>query len=536
MSTNLENLKNDLDQKAQADYTLNRDNLPEAKLTEADKETIDILKQQNPEVLMVNESGTDGQVVSTPVQEFVKSLDDKVKEIDENHIIKTLNSGDIQQSMEEIKAQNKARSMEAYKALATVIDENLTADQIMEINNSALDAIKEKYGLSTLSSDLVSGKIRNLSVKQLAAFLPKPFIDLYLDEKDIVSNNIRGAERLKAVISYLCAVGPDMDYLNQYIEDENRLTLVSKQILQCQLDFNAMLKDKEKLSEIVNRSAMMAPDNSIWSKFIKLPNRVHNEFAQRYVIQEHYRDAYINLLYDYPIVEEDEDTPEEVKHTNQINTRAHEIINEEIKESAYKMEVYNSIMNLDLLKELYTILEERYISHTKLTQKFLVKEAKSAIDRINRCKQNLPFPGWNGMISKADVVYSQYLKAYSGMISQYNMSLLTATDQIMKSDSLADEDKKQIENTNVYPIAVVGHNAADVYNVYSTVLLILMGRIVRKLSNHDCTKYDAIVLDSYFQIFCRLGTDIYVMSDIWYTVHKLVEYILTNVKLDQKWN
>ena len=61
-----------------------------------------------------------------------------------------------------------------------------------------------------------------------------------------------------------------------------------------------MLQDKDKLSDILKKSYEIVPlDTSFWAKYIKQPNKVHNEFAQRVVINQMYREAYEKLLADY---------------------------------------------------------------------------------------------------------------------------------------------------------------------------------------------------------------------------------------------
>ena len=57
-------------------------------------------------------------------------------------------------------------------------------------------------------------------------------------------------------------------------------------------------------------------------------------------------------------------------------------------------------------------------------------------------------------------------------------------------------------------------------------IVILMGRIMKRFSSNTHTKYDAIMLDCYFQLFCKMGTDIYIMTDIWNMMKNDLVYIL----------
>ena len=69
-----------------------------------------------------------------------------------------------------------------------------------------------------------------------------------------------------------------------------------------------------------------------------------------------------------------------------------------------------------------------------------------------------------------------------------------------------------------------------VAETFSTLLVILMGRILKKLYGNHQDKYDAITLDSYFQIFCRMGMDIYIMQDFWTMMKDFVQYTIDNVR------
>ena len=531
MNANLMNLANDLEKKQVEDYENNADNYIEGELTDQDRETIQELRAQTDTALMVTETGADGQPVSQPIQEFVKSIDDKKMQVDADRAIKTINSGDITRTVDEIKQQTRDRAIKSYRLLAGSSEEELSDDDIMDIHNRAIESLQKAYGLEHLTIEALGPRLKKTDLKTLCGLLPKEYVNIYLTDREILSNSFIAKNKLITAIEYLCVTGPEMDYLNQYIEDENKLALVSKRIMQCQLDFNEMLKDEKTMSELVARTVNMSKvDNGFWYRYIKFPNRVHNEFAQRYVIQEKYREAYEKLLEDYPVIQGDSLTQEQ-QHDNEVNEKARAVIQTEIDEADHKMQVYQSISDLNLIKELYPVLEERYMHGTKLTHKFLIKEGIAAVDRAKRCKQDVPFPGFNRTTSKPDQLYKSFLAAYVKMIENYNTTVSSALKKASEDQNLPDEDVFR----NISTIELDGCDKTNTYKVFSTVVLILMGRILRKLVTHEFTKYDAIVVDSYFQIFCRLGTDLYLMSDIWEICKPLVAYIMNNIKFDQKW-
>lgn len=527
---NLNKLKNDLEAKAQADYENNSDNYIEGEFTEEDQAVIDQMKaEQEDHVVVVSDQDADGNTVQQPISEYAKSLDERVTEIKDqfgnSEIIKTVNSGDIVKSTEELQEEVKNQAIQMYRQLANQHQENetLTDEQLIDMNNRTIERLMDYFKLPRLTSDDILPKLKKMTLRQLVTILPTDFVYTYISDREVQANNTNAKERLLAAIGYLTVTGPEMDYLNEYIENENKLALVSQRILRCQMDFAEMLKDEKTLSELVSKTIEIAPnDETFWSKYIKLPNRIHNEFAQRAVLQQKYLEAYTKLLEEYPVDTDDD-------KTNAFNQKARAVIQEEIDEAKAKSEVYQSITNLDLLKELYTTLSDRYMNHGKLNQKFLEKECMNAIDRAKRCKQNVPYPGYNGnMVSKkTDFIYRQYMREYVKMLSNYNTTLLDVYQREATATGTTPD-------TKIQAIALPPYDGQTVHKVFALVLSILMGRVMKKCTENTATKYDAIILDSYFKIFCSLGMDIYTMTEIWELVSPLVKYLLENVKFDSK--
>ena len=534
---NLMNLKNDLELQQQTEADLDSGSYIEQEFTQEDQAVIDqIRKEGSNRGVVVTDVDSEGRSTSQPIQEYAKTLDEKVAVIgeagtDKSAVIKTLNSGDIGGMTDRMKQEAKAYSMQAYRALS-VQHTDLTDEQIDEINEKTFEALKSYFKVNKLYSDVLIPKLKKMPFSQLSRIIPEEFMSIYVTEAEVQKNNYQARERLLTALGYVMLTGPEMDYLNSYIEDENKLALVSQRILRCQVDFAEMLKDEQKISEIVAKTFDIAPnDTSFWAKYIKLPNRLLNEYAQRAVLQEMYQEAYTKLLDEYPIMLdcEYEAATEEQRATSDFNKKARAIIQEEIDEAEAKASVYRSITNLDLMKELFPILDTRYRKDVRLSQKFLVKECQAAIERARRCKQNVPYPGFKAGMNREDQIYRSYIAAYSGMIANYNTTILS----VYKKEMDAQEGKTP--ETDIEAIWLDGYNPTLVAQVFSVVLAIMMGRIMKRCTENTATKYDAIVLDSYFQMFSKLGMDIYVMNDVWLILKPLVLYILQNVKFTGKW-
>ena len=516
-------LKADLEQKAEQDYETNSDNYIEGELTDQDKETIEKLKAENSSVVVVEETRENGASIQQPISEYAKTLDERITEITDeagnNEIIKTLNSGDIIADAEKLKDAAKAQALQAYRQLSRMSgsDQSMSDEEYISINNDAIQSLMNHFKLDRLTTENIIPRLKKMPLKMICSILPEEFVQIYVSKAEIIANNYKAKDRLLTVIGYLTVTGPEMDYLNEYIENENKLAMVSQRIFRSQMDIADMLKDERKLSELVAKTVEIVPnDASFWSKYIKLPNRVSNEFAQREVLQTEYKRAYTELLDEYPLDGSDDE----------FNQKARAVIQEEIDEADNKMKVYHSITNLDLLKELAVTLEERYRNHAKLSKKFLEQECISAIDRARRCKQDVPYPGYKGDQKKPEMIYKAYMYAYPAMIQNYNKAI---ADAYLKESENADTPPE----TTVVPVIIPDLDQETVIKTFSLLLSILMGRVMKKCTENTATKYDAIVLDSYFQLFCHLGTDIYVMTDVWNILKPLTEYIVKTV--NPKW-
>ena len=523
MNENLQRLREDLKKKVEEELELNSDNFNKdnATLTEKEQSLLEELReQQNNEksVLMVTDTDADGKSVQVPAEDFAKSLDERVAEIpgvDEGSVqmLKTINSGDIIKSVEQIKSETKDKALQLFRTMSVnqKATEELSDEGYMDINNQAIAAIQKYLGVDKLVADEVTKKLSKLPLRELLKILPQEFLDIYMTPEEQKFANVNAKERLMAVIAYLTTTGPELDYLNDYIDEENKLMIVSKRLMQCQVDFGNMLKDDKKMSELLAQSYAISPaDDSFWSKHIRNPKQVHNEFAQRVVIYQEFKKGFETILKDYP------ECPENIK--------ARETILQEISECDMKIDVYRKICDLTMMSDLWSILEERLKINKKTTMQSLTYEANEAIEKLRRCKQNLPFPGYDGKEKRADRIMSNCIVAMIKMFQGYNNAITAIHD---KNESGEDE-------VGVAPIAIEGYDSTDVWTVYSVLLIIIMGRILKRCTKNNSDKYDAITLDAYFQMFCRMGTDIYVMRDMWMLTQDFVKYCLEHYYLPGK--
>jgi len=514
---NLNALRDDLDAKAKTDLEINSDNFgDESELSPEENEIIERLRSEQPDtMLVVNDTDETGQSTQIPMGEYAKTLDGRHVVLDgidsdAEEILKTINRGDVIPSEDDLRKQSERHAVDMFHTMRRSGAPEMTDEEFLRVDRLAMDALRNFYGDRKVTSDLITGDLGKRPLNAIAKILPEKFVDCFVSENEIKFNSIQARNRFINVLSFMVSMGPEMDYLNDYIENENKLLLVSKRLMECQINFSKMLKDKEKLSQIVARSQkLITDDTTFWQKYIKLPNRIHNEFAQGVVIFEEYEDAYERILDDYP------DTPE--------NASARELIENEIKECEIKQEVYSKISELELMRRLHAILSDRYRNNMKLSLKSIMDDAEDAVERIRRCKQELPFPGFQNNMKRSSQILSAYLASYTSMLLGHNK---TVSDMTVKEGYESAPMKFSL-------IHIPDHDDADVCQVFALLLVILMGRILKNLTK-DPNKYNAITLDSYFRLFCRLGTDLYVMEDVWTMLRDDVRWILESFYEPQK--
>lgn len=474
---------------------------------------------ENDNILMITERDAEGnQLTTSSLEEYTADLDTKIANLSDdpekaNEILRLVNNGDIKDTADKMKDQAKAEMMQALRSMA-VDGENRPESDIDRINNDALKSIQKTLGITRLDSEDVAKRLKKMTTRDILKMLPQEFVDLYVSKEEQLKDLNAVRERLLATLAYLIVTGPEADYLNEYIDRENRLMLVSKELLKCRVDFSEILKDDRVMADMIREAYKYAPkDDTFWSKYIKSPNRVHNDFAQRAVLYQRYLEAYQKIAEQY---KDDE--------------AAMEIIQEELDDCSAKIEVYTNICNLNDIPNLWNILIDRYKNNKKMSIDFLYKECLSAIDKIRRCKQNLPFPGFDGKAKRPEMIFVSYMQSFVPMLTKYNEELSKAIESETKT--LGEFEK--LDQYGITEIHISGYEDNDVHTIYAMLLLILMGRVLKKFFSNTMTRFDAITLDSYFRIFCKIGTDIYIMQEFWDLMRGGIKDILDTWYLPEK--
>lgn len=502
-------LSEDLKKQAKVDQEMGTNAFENTELTEEEKEKLAQMARATQ--TMVVEQGINGEKVSTPVSEYASTLDKRIMEVTNpmtgaTEILKSVNKGEINKTLEQAREEGRQSAIKAFKSLArTDNDEEVTEEDYIAINNQTLEAIQAYFHLDRLDTDTVLNKMKKMTIEEMCDFLPEKFVNVYVHPDDITGNTYRAKERILSAIGYMTVTGPEMDYLNEYIDGEHKLMEVTHRLMQCQVDLLDMIKDQKKLSEIVSRAAdICPPDDSVWAKYINKGDThlVGNQFAQQTVICQEYKKAYEAVLEQY-----------------RGDPKSEELIQAEIDECDAKCQAYSDVTHLELFKSVWENMAQQYMTDKRTSFKYLEKEAVAAVDRARRSKLNISFPAYSeDLAKKPQEIYKLYMKQFPEAILAYNNTLTSVKEK--HEDAAAD--------TSVNPVHLDGIEDTVTADYFSMLLLIPFARILKKCTRVDATKYDIILADAYYRLFCQMCGDLYLTADIWQICKPLVEHGIKN--------
>lgn len=480
---NIELLNEDLQRQRAEEAEMTKENFKDEALTEKDMESLDKIKTDR--TVVVVESNGESSKETSP-EEYTSSIDSRIEHfknaLGEETTLKMLNSGDIKKTTVDIKNEARAKIVSAMKDLAE--DDSISEDDCLRINNEALSVLSNHFKMTKIDSDVLANELSKLPTRQIMAILPKEFVKLYAGTTEYDKHqDTRIKEKLIAAVAYLAVTGPEMDYLNDYIDHENHLMEVSRRLIQCQVNVTETLKNKETIADIIKRSKVELSDYDVWSKYIKDPAKLTNKFQQRAVIHDIFADSYMEILNEYSDAE--------------AQTR----IMSEATTSKAKAHAYRNVTNLELFKYLTNVYMDLLVVDKRRSIAKLEKDALDAVIRIKRCKQDVPFPGYSGKEYNDKQIFDNYMTFMVKTIDNYIEAVNTVQD---KSDGSVNP-----------PVTVFDSR------IYAMVILIIMGRLVKNLTKNTAVSVsNAVMLDAYFQLFCEMGADIYIMTDVLTVIHQ----------------
>ena len=474
-------------------------------LTEDEKKRLEELKKKmnidssGKLLAMVNNEG--GQVTEMTMSEYLRTVDENMSTLQDG--TKLINASDdnvLGMARELVNGTIQAATRDQIRW--KMVDYSLDPDN--EISDEVVDGICAR--VSKICSELTGIPERNLKSEAVSEYLskftlqaymekfPMDVIDAFTTEEQRHDNPIECRQLLTDVFSLMIVEHNEVDDLNQYLNNTEKVVNVLIRLEACGKDLAEELRNPEKFSEIIAKTRLDTGEPTInpavekYINILKHPNMVADAYAVRYVTMMELANAYEKIKPEY-------EDPEEIA-----------AVDREIEESHEKAARYLNVYHLTDFAEVYNAFAEASKTDKRISKSRMPALCKSYIDKIKKCKVNVSFPGYRPEMKTSNEIYLGYVKQIDAAIDNYNA----------KIQALTDEDREELK-----PITCDKETFANV-------LLCVMGRLVKKLSKNTADKFDSLELSSYFQRIGRMAHnehDVCTLWDIYEVIHSMVEYI-----------
>lgn len=465
-------------------------------LTEEDVETLNSMRNETR--LSVVQQDVVGRKSEVSVHQYVSDLEDKIIKTETDPPIKLMDGFDLPDVS---KIQNKV----ADKVRSQVID-NLTSltgaevdnDNFDELCEKAMSALKKMFNTDKLDSNKITKQLMQMPLQAITSQLPDEIVKTFCAEEDLRFHQAKAKDMLITSLGYLIITGPQMDDLSDYINHEHKKMEVLTRMAQCEVDIKTVLTSDETIAEIVDKSKSLRSNEAMsYSEIIKQPDACSLFFEHYAVIAERTADAYRKLFDEFPDSED----------------RA--LIQSEVDINLKKAEVYRSICDLELFNDRIAIYIGSIKTDRRFSIEFMEKQAADVIDRLNRSKIPISFPGYTGNESSSKEVYLNYINRFAGNKARKIIGVVNDYNTAIK---ILENKEKDVSSLN--PIV---HDP----KLFANCVLIIMGRITKYLSRNTSTKFDAILLDGYFKLLCMMPSDLFVINRMNQMLVPLMDYVST---------
>ena len=106
-------------------------------------------------------------------------------------------------------------------------------------------------------------------------------------------------------------------------------------------------------------------------------------------------------------------------------------------------------------------------------------------------------------MKNASEIYLAYVKRMDDVIKAHNIAVDKA-----KAEGLNDLDRIECDTTT-----------------FAGVLLIVMGRLLKKLTKNTSYKFEMLEVNSYFQRFAQLGLDLFSIDEVYKIIRPMIDFI-----------
>ena len=465
-------------------------------LTDDEKRRLDELKRK----MAIDSSGkflamvqhTGGQTSELTVDEYLRSVDDNMSTMPDG--TKLINASD-DNFLESTGAMiNTIKDMAYDQLMSMSVDENMSVERLNTIIVQVSDLCVRELKTSKITSDMVMEHFSKMTLKKISEIFPMDVIDTFTTEEERFDDPRSAKEKLVSIFSMMIMSRNEVDDLNQYLDNTEKVVNVLLRLEACGKDLAEQLKNPEKFSEIVAKTRLNTGEPTVnpalekYAGILNHPNTVADGFAVKYVTMMELAEAYRTIKAEYTDLEE-------------IKT-----IEREIEESEEKANRYLNVYHLTDFAEAYKGYETSAKTDKRTNRSRLSTTCKSYIEKIKKCKVNLNFPGYLPEMKTANEIYLAYVKQMEIALSNYNAKIKT----------ISTEEPGILQPINSDP------------EVFAGVLLIVMGRLLKKLSKNTSNKFESLELYGYFQRFTKMAhntNDVFTIWDVYSIIKPMIEYI-----------
>ena len=462
-------------------------------LTDEEKARLEELKEKfysNNKVVSIVTTSATGETVEVDALEYFKSVDDNMEKMNDG--LKLVNASDENILASATTAVTSVQNILIDQIRAYCLDSEITDERIAEIISKVSSICKKELGRSDITSDLVSAYFEKKTFKYMQDVFPADVISAFVPEEDIFDDPRACKTKLTEIFSTMIIAKDEITSINEYIDHNEKVVQILMRLEQCGHDLAEELKSPEKFAEAVARTREDTGEprlNEIADKykdyFKVRVNGSYDYFTIRFVMMKEMAKAYEKVIEEYT-------DPEDI-----------EVIQNEIEESEQKALIYLDVANLDTFREVYEAYESAAKSDKRTNRKGLETQGRSYIEKIKKSKVNVAFPGYRPEMENASEIYLAYVKRMDDVIKAHNAAVDKA-----KENGLNDLDRIECNTTT-----------------FAGVLLIVMGRLLKKLTKNTAHKLEMLEVNSYFQRFAQFGLDLFSLDEVYKIIRPMIDFI-----------
>lgn len=452
----------------------------EVSLTEEEEQELKELEEETKDGIVIMKSESNGSEAEMALKDYMASVDKNIPlmKSDQTKLISMMQPEALHEYIDNAKENSKS-------ALINIAQVPIGEIELNNVINQTLSAVRNFLNIDKFRRDEVSRKLGKLKPTELFNIMPSVTMKTFISPAMMKTDRGAAKNLLLDIIDYMIASGPENDDFEVYLETQTKLLAVMQEILETNFKVKDILESKESMAEMTDKILkQLDPRTRVYSKYVKSPDSIKVQFTQNSEVNKACANAYRELREKY------------------TNPKELEVIDNEINDAEGKASLYMSVLNLDHINEVFMNFSSEFMRDKRRSKESLTKMAKQNLERIKKANIDAPFPGYTGSETNNNQIYANYIAHMKKLADTYNKFVTKANEQ----------EKEQLE--------VISDP-----KIFANVLLIIMGRLQKKLLKEPCTFKEKLEIVISFDLFCRLCTDIFTTE----RVVKMVEPLCVEI-------